>query len=277
MRKRGFGQIMRNEDVKIYIATHKKFHVPKIDGYQAIEVGAALRDNNWDFLKDNEGDNISNKNESFCELTALYWMWKHSKSNIIGLVHYRRYFSSRRIDGREKFYLQKNEILSLLEKYDVILPEKFYWRKHTVETGYYAGEGVCGDLQVIAEIINEKYPEYILTYSQILQEKDASYCNMFIMSREMMNKYCEWLFDILFEAEKRIDINDYTQEEKRIFGYISEILLNVWVRYNKFRVLYKPIVFLGGKGKKYRLLKYVEKIGAFRKCTQIVNCMDGML
>ena len=268
---------MTNEEMKIYIATHKNFQTPKLDGYQVIEVGSALRDSNWNFIKDNDGDNISNKNESFCELTALYWMWKHSKANIIGLVHYRRYFSSRRIDGNERFYLQSSEIVKILKDYDVILPEKFYWRKHTVETGYYAGEGVKGDLLVIKEIINEKYPEYGFTYNQIMHEKSASYCNMFIMKKKMMDRYCEWLFDILFEAEKRIDIQDYTKAEKRIFGYLSEILINVWVRYNGVKVYYKPIVFLGGKGKKYRLLKYVEKIGVLNKYTKIVNCMDGII
>ena len=43
-------------------------------------------------LHDDEGDNISNKNKTYCELTAQYWAWKNMEADYYGFFHYRRYF-----------------------------------------------------------------------------------------------------------------------------------------------------------------------------------------
>lgn len=132
-----------NQTCKIcmYIAAHKNFSVPDIEGYTPLEVGAALRDEHFGFIRDNEGENISAKNPFFCELTAYYWIWKNSDADIVGLSHYRRYFSKYRINPDPRYYLRSDEIKELMERYDVILPERFYWRKHDVKSGYYAGAG----------------------------------------------------------------------------------------------------------------------------------------
>ncbi|MCI8951563.1 MAG: DUF4422 domain-containing protein, partial [Lachnospiraceae bacterium] len=42
-----------------------------------IQVGVELTDSvNWRGMRDNLGDNISEKNGNYSECTALYWMWK---------------------------------------------------------------------------------------------------------------------------------------------------------------------------------------------------------
>lgn len=87
-----------NMSVEIYIATHKEYEFPQIDGYIPIHVGKELSSKNLDIATDNVGNHISNLNTNFCELTALYWIWKNSKADIVGLVHYRRYFCNKTSD-----------------------------------------------------------------------------------------------------------------------------------------------------------------------------------
>lgn len=258
----------------MYIAAHKKFSVPHVKDYTPLEVGAALRKEHFGYLRDDEGENISDQNPFFCELTAYYWIWKNSDADIVGLSHYRRYFSKYRINPNEKYYLTTDEIEQLLSQYDVILPEHFYWRKHTVKSGYYAGAGVNGDLETIGEIIKELYPEYLDDYHHVLSAHEASYCNMFVMKKHDFDAYCQWLFDILFEAQKRIDISDYTPAEKRIFGYMSELLLNVWIEQNQKRVCYKPMVVNAPFGKKKKLLRICESMG-INALTKTVYCVDN--
>lgn len=91
------------------------------------------------------------------------------------------------------------------------------------------GEGRKKDIDEIERIISEKYPEYIESMKDVFSSNEASYWNLAVMKKEDYIEYCQWLFDILFELEKRIDISDYTTAEARIYGYLSEILVNVWV------------------------------------------------
>lgn len=66
------------KDANIYVVTHKKYKLSdylKNQGYKLISVGNANKVNNAG-EKDNTGDNISEKNANYCELTALYWAWK---------------------------------------------------------------------------------------------------------------------------------------------------------------------------------------------------------
>ena len=82
---------------EIYIATHKKTSFPKSDDYIPIHVGKNLSEVDLGIIGDDTQSNISYLNKSFCELTALYWIWKNSKAENVGLVHYRRYFITHNI------------------------------------------------------------------------------------------------------------------------------------------------------------------------------------
>lgn len=259
----------------IYVATHKKFDVPNKDEYIPIEVGADLRDCHYGYTMDNTGDNISIKNKNYCELTALYWIWKNSDADIAGLVHYRRYFSRYRYDTNSKYFLSSRDVEAILEKKDIILPEEFVWRHHNLAEGYDSGAGYLKDLRVVEKIILDRHPQYIDTYRNILSSSHASYCNMMITKKKDFDDYCAWLFDILFEAEKMIDIEYYTSAEKRIFGYMSELLLNVWVNHNRKSIYYAPMVNTEING---NLAKYIypklEKIPLLEYIIPTKKCVD---
>ena len=65
--------------------------------------------------KPHEGDNIDNLNPWYCELTGMYYMWKHEDEDIVGLEHYRRQFIGK--DG----LLSEQEIRDILKDNDVIM------------------------------------------------------------------------------------------------------------------------------------------------------------
>ena len=130
---------------------------------------------------------------------------------------------------------------------------------------YDYGEGKKKDLIQTRETIKNLYPDYLEAYDKVLSRNNASYCNMFVMSADNTKKYCAWLFDILFDVESKTDLSGYTVEEKRIYGYISEILLNVWVEKNSLKVKYLPIAYMQ-KGWKEQLKETLRNVRRKSRC-----------
>lgn len=223
---------------EIYIATHKAYDFPQHLSYIPIHVGKALTDLNLGILGDNTGDNISELNKSFCELTALYWMWKNSDADILGLVHYRRHFSQ--ADNGIQFL--NSEILdpSILENLDqntIILPKISVFKAKKIfpisVKKQYISDHYNNDWQTLKNIVLKIYPEYTHAFTQVEKGNKVYLCNMAIMHRQWFDKYCNWLFDILFTCQKEIDISTYDNYQKRIFGFMSERLLNVFIYKHK--------------------------------------------
>lgn len=232
-------------DVIIAVAAHKKCAINLSKPYKFVIVGNGEVNiqNAW---RDNTGDNISHKNANYCELTALYWIWKNkcTEYDAIGLCHYRRFFSRKQYGCGLKDILTESEILRILRNYDVILPSPFYWNKPVGKIYYENGEGKKKDLAVARKAVKKIFPEYLEDFDKVIERYHASYCNMFVVKQKRFCDYCNWLFAILGEVEKETNLTDYTESEARIFGYLSEILLNVWTEKNGLRVKYCPILYL---------------------------------
>lgn len=126
-------------DIKILVATHKKYWMPDDDVYVPLHVGAEGKES-LGYLPDNTGENISSKNPSYCELTGLYWAWKNLDCEYIGLCHYRRYFGksihTRNIDKKKEAILYREDYENLLQTYDVLLPKKRNYYIETVRSQY---------------------------------------------------------------------------------------------------------------------------------------------
>ncbi len=221
---------------KILIATHKKYDFPKNNLYTPIHVGKALNKHEFGYLTDDTKENISVKNHSFCELTAYYWAWKNNyfaNNKYCGFSHYRRYFA-----GNLKFknfsILSKEEIENILNNYDIIVPKK---RKYYIETirSHYKNAHYIKDLNLLEEIIKNIYPKYLNDFYSVMNKKSLHLYNMFIMNTDLYNKYCLWLFTLLFELEKKINILEYDKYQSRVFGFLSERLFNVWILHNKLK------------------------------------------
>lgn len=220
--------------IKVYIAAHKKFEEPNKDIYIPLHVGAENK-NDLGYLKDSTSDNISLKNPNFCELTGLYWMWKNSDADIIGLVHYRRYFFKNWKSHKLSEILSENDIKEILNDYDIILPKKIKISFNTVESFYEKIHNI-DDYKKCRKIILNKYPEYIDSFDKFSKSRSMYAYNMFICNKKIMDEYCKWLFDILFELEKQVNISSYDDYNKRIFGFLSERLFNVWIMKNNLKI-----------------------------------------
>ena len=190
------------EEIKIIIASHKKYQKPVENIYLPVQVGAEGKEKIEGYTQDNTGENISTKNPNYCELTGLYWAWKNLNAKYIGLVHYRRYFTEcKKIPKKEnekfKIVLTEKQIKEKLKNVDIILPKK---RKYYIENLYshYEHTMYIEPLAETQKIIKEKYPEYLNEFNKLHKRTSAHMFNMFIMKKEILNEYCKWLFDILF-------------------------------------------------------------------------------
>lgn len=241
-------------NIKIFICAHKEVQLPQHPYFLPVQAGAALHEPIIRYQPDNEGDNISEKNPHFCELTCHYWAWKNLKDvDIVGLNHYRRYFDFTRKwpqFSADKHFIQTENFLkqeykfpdleTLLQRYDIILPIARHWR--VSNTQQYADYHIAKDWEMLRQIIKERHPEYIPAFEKTMDHNNKSVgYNMFITRWKYFDAYSEWLFDILFEVERRVPpIDDPIQS--RIYGYMSERLINVFCLHHHFRIMHQPLI-----------------------------------
>ena len=222
-------------EVKIIVGYHNSSYLYQSDALTPIQLGRAISEEHLKgMIGDDTGDNISAKNKSFCELTGLYWLWKNIDADIYGLFHYHRFldFSNKYPDypifQNINIIDWNSEIISTaMKEYDIALPCKDI---HDISLyNWYKNSHYINDLDIALNIIKEKYPDYGNIAKDVLDKNGGYFCNLFVAKKEIFNDYCSWIFDILFELEKRIDIANRDDYQKRVFGYISERLINVYL------------------------------------------------
>lgn len=269
-------------DISIYVAAHRKENIDLPEGYKICQVNSE-KNGRWEgcCVHDNDGtDNISLKNESYCELTALYELWKNCDSDIKGIAHYRRFFSDHNelnlnnylltsIDSSriKSSILKKNHIIEYLNSDEIIIeypcnPEIANAYEDLLRYVY------PQDIDILCKTVLEYYPDYRESIDSVLHSTRMSYLNMFIARKSVCDEYCSWLFDVLAKAEKIVDTAGYDVRHRRVFGYLGEFLLNVWIRKNRpsvryvFSLLVKPSETgsLSAKSilKKSRYLRYIK-------------------
>lgn len=231
------------------VAAHKEFQMPQNkELYFPILVGAIYNyKKGINYQRDDEGTNISKKNPNYNELTAIYWAWKNLKNvDAIGLVHYRRYFIKGWHFSNLDNVIDEEDVAKLLSKYDVILPKK---RHYYIETIYshYVHSHHKEPLDETRRIIIKLYPSYLSSFDKVMSRRSAHMFNMFIMKKDYFDEYCEWLFNILGDVENSIDINGYSEQEKRVFGYLSEMLMDVWIEKNNIKFIENKWGMLGSQ------------------------------
>ena len=232
--------------------------------------GNAIHPNHMGIKGDDSGDSISEKNLYYSELTGIYWVWKNTKQEITGTCHYRRYFTFKKepfdmtvkrmiyfflglhkkrhgliytnnIERFRKGILNETEVSAVFQNYDAILPVKRKL-KYSVKEHYRRYHNL-NDLKIIEEIIESKHPEYLPSFHTTLNSSRLYANNMFIVKEQHFQRLMNWLFSVLFEFEKRINLENYTGYQQRIFGFIGERLLTVWVNHENLKIKELPVIY----------------------------------
>lgn len=232
------------------VAAHKPYPIPEDTLYLPMHVGAWRDPQAWQashgrpWQRDDEGKNISAKNDTYCELTAHWWLWQHSQADALGLCHYRRCFAGRRLGSKQQRVLTHAQAEQLLLEYDIILPVKrHYW----IETSasQYAHAHHQADLTVLRTVLAEMGDDrYNVAYDRVMQRRSGHRFNMLLARREVFDAYSAWLFGVLARVEAQLDISTYSDKDRRVFGYLAERLLDVWLAVNPQRIRELPVVYM---------------------------------
>jgi len=207
---------------KIFTMTHKKFLEPSDPVYVPLQVGRAVN-RDLGYLGDDTGDNISNQNCYFGELTGIYWLWKNYKvQENIGVCHYRRFFINEKMQ-----MLTEADYDRILSEYDIITSKAMYAEEPYWD--YYAKAHNVADLEEEGRVIKELYPKDYEAFCKVMDGDKHYFGNLMVTSYDRFMEYCEWLFPIFFELQKRINVSSYDEYHRRIYGFLSEQLLLVWI------------------------------------------------
>ncbi len=260
-------------NIKIFVSTHRPdVYFPDNKYLNPIQVGTT-EDKCFDnILHDNEGDNIADKNSSYCELTAQYYAYKNIDADYYGFFHYRRYlnFSERLYpetikpficgdvlakDNSSKFLerycINEEQIKKVITSYDYIAPTMIdasdgltIYEQYRDSIDHY-----ISDLDSVLDIIKADYPD-IWPYAKEYCEGYSSYlCNMFIMKKEIFKDYSSFLFDVLSKHEAICDMSNYSPIARRVSGYLGERLCGIYLTYLKAK---------GYKGKELQRVFFQE-------------------
>ncbi|MCM1322614.1 MAG: DUF4422 domain-containing protein [Acetobacter sp.] len=263
----------KTDYLKIFIVYYKPAPLIKTEIFEPIQAGRTVADTpsrngtfstdekNWltqNMIGDNTGENISELNRYFAEITALYWIWKNTNSPFVGMFQYRRYlslnanahypyveFPSMRfrhfgIKHLEKFALDFLHDLELEKKYilpwfvthDILVSEPIKLNAYQ----HYKKDHIISDLDAALKIIKQKYPQMYDFAIENLNSDEGFYpSNLFITKREILNNYAEWLFSILLPLYNEIgdEVKQRDTEQKLAFAYLSERLFTIYIRYQQ--------------------------------------------
>ena len=231
------------ENFCVYVVTHKKVELDNLpDGYEIIHAGKAGNED-LGYLGDDSGENISRLNLYVNELTALYWVWKNISNTVVGLAHYRRFFTE---SNDEKFsyekILTKDAALKILESHDIIVSEIYCGgltqREFVVND---CGENLTSFGEaVLRKHIMQAQPDYLDAFDFVMNSSTLYKCNMFVTRQKVFDAYCRWLFSFLIdateEAVQKAELQNRSWSPRRLMSFLGERMLTVWLIKNNLRI-----------------------------------------
>lgn len=227
--------------IKIFLCLHNFYSVVPIM-CTPIQCGTEIKPYVNGAIPDNIGENISEKNQEYCELTAQYYAWKNEVCDYYGFCHYRRFFC---FDDRiKKTYLpigrlkEKQNVLfgsetiitELCRNYEIILPRAEDMGISVAEHYRTSAFHDIKDLKLFLDILYEKYPELTDSAKAYLSQNRQYFCNMFLMDWQHFNEYCGYLFGILEEFDRR-KIRHGSFQADRTDGYLGERFVGIYLDY----------------------------------------------
>jgi hypothetical protein len=196
--------------------------------------GAAGKITDPVFMRDDVGDNISNLNKYYSELTGIYCLWKQQLDfDYFGSLHWRRFLVN---------YQSEQDIENGLSMYDIIVPRPL--RFGTSIREQFAQCHSKKNLDIMEKIVNDQL------FTQHLDLNEGYFKGLFIAKKEIFNAICEQMFDILFKLEKEINLKEYTGPQERVMGFLAERLFGfyLWraVKSGKYKVDTADMLYLYG-------------------------------
>lgn len=251
---------------KIIVVTHKDYQMPNDEVYLPVCVGTGILSLKDKFQPDNTGENISDKNSTYCELTAIYWAWKNlnlSELDYVGVAHYRRHFSMKKNAKSLTDVLSENELKTLKEKYgnQVVFttPERRY--VESIENHYIHSlkgyeEIHSKDIKRLRSAIHKCSPSYDEFALKVLRGKSAHMLNMFIMSADNFKTYCEWLFPVI---DTVVAMSRDREDQRRYAGALSEFCLDIWAMANHIEIKELPLLETEKNSFVRKLVNYIRR------------------
>lgn len=265
--------------VKIFVSqrTDKECKLIKSPCYINVRCGAALEPSRKSsIIGDDSGNNISHKRDSYNELTVLYWAWKNQKADYLGLCHYRRFLSFKTninshkersehnagcieesyidYETLSKYGLTDEKLLNaLLSESAALFMQPIDLKDYRISSNYEAMKKAphwhnMRDVKLLIDIISKKYPEMSSVTCKYFYEYRYSFLyNCFIMRSDIFDAFCSWLFDVLFDLEKIIDMSSYSRQKSRVFGTLAERMVGIWflwMKKNNYTVKHVPLLFI---------------------------------
>lgn len=244
--------------VKIFAMTHKEFDVPKDSMYIPLHVGHAKAQKDFGYMGDDTGDNISDLNCYYAELSGVYWVWKnYHEADYVGVCHYRRFLTD-----ENGYAFTEKEYEKILSQYDIVTTKQL-----ELPNSYRYGFGAHHNVEMLDEagkVIKERHPQFYDTYVSLVNQNKTYFGNMMVAKKGLYDEYCAWLFDIFFELQKRIDLTFADDYHKRVFGFISEFLLYVWVTAKGVRAYECRVAIIGEKKETNEIITQMRRFFAER-------------
>lgn len=239
-----FYKIGENMDINILVAQHKKSYIVDSNILKPITCGVYKESNK---LSDGTGDNISQLNNKYCELTAQYWAWKNLKSDYYGFFHYRRFLSfnenskliSYTYPCMDEHFINEtclsDEIIKkIVVNYDIIVPAPIKLEENSIYSQYKSSiNHNIKDLDEILKILLKKFPEYKKSVNYVKKSKNFYSGNIYIMKKELFFNYCSWLFPLLEEFDKNHNYENCNIFSLRVIGFLAERLFNIYFHFLK--------------------------------------------
>lgn len=267
---------MHNDKLKIMCLYYKDILVDtSIYPFFNIQCGKDSTEITLDMQGDNDGNELSKVNKYWSEITGMYWAWKNlPKSKYVGLCSYRRFFNFKNsvkpvelvkteFAQRRLAEIDYDNIDEIFATKDIILPVPYTyaWSIRRVCSKNYND----ADFDKLEEHIKKNNPEYYPAYKSVMYDSNSVVGhNMYVMKWDDFQEYCAWVFSILFAMKKKINPEDYPINKVRVFGYMHELLLPVYVKHKKMKVHRSQILWVDNNWEKSRfnsvLYRYLSNI-----------------
>ena len=205
------------------------------------------------YLGDDTGDNISRLNLYINEITALYWFWKNTAHEIVGLCHYRRFFTeANNLTFAYEKILTRDAALKLLSRYDIILTTlscEMIIQRELIQNDCGKQLATIGE-QILRKHMLKAQPDYIDAFDAVMSSMTFYKCNMFVARRNIFDAYCKWLFSFFIDATEDVlrmaDFGKLPVSMRRIMGFFSERMMTVWLIKNRLRIKELDFMFING-------------------------------